>query len=126
LKGIRIHCARYGAPKTPDEFVAISIVSADETHLVHAESVPHAKFERGKSRWIAIKFEEPVKVPGKFWLIVDFDAERTKSVYVSYDTSTGGMHSRTGVPGEKSKAVSFPGDWMVQAMFTKPAPGPNE
>jgi hypothetical protein len=41
-------------------------------------------------------------------------------VYVSFDTSTGGQHSKTGVPGGESQAVTTGGDWMVQALLTKP------
>lgn len=120
LRSIRIHCARYGYPKPPDEDVEISIVSGDETEVVHTEMVPYAKFQRGESRWTTIGFEEPVNVPEKFWVILQFNAERTKGVYVSYDTSTEGKHSRTGLPGAESKPVNFGGDWMIQAILTKP------
>jgi hypothetical protein len=120
LEGIRVHCARYGHPQAPDEEVDISLVSHDEVNLIHTELVPYAKFKRGDARWTTIKFEEPVEVPEEFWVIMDFNAERTKGVYVSFDTSTKGKHSKTGVPGGESQAVSFSGDWMVQAMLTKP------
>jgi hypothetical protein len=123
LKGIRIHCSRYGYPKAPDEDVEVSVVSQDEADLIHTELVPYAKFKRGDARWTTIRFEEPVDVPEKFWVILDFNAERTKGVYVSYDSSTKGKHSKTGVPGGKSNAISFDGDWMVQAMLTKPEAG---
>ena len=120
LKGIRIHCSRYGYPKAPDEDIEVSLVSHDESDLVHTELVPYAKFKRGESRWTTIQFEKPIQVPTRFWLILDFNAERTKGVYVSYDTSTGGDHSKTGVPGGKSRAVKFGGDWMVQCVLTEP------
>ena len=120
LKGLRVHCARYGHPQAPKEDVEVSIVSHDESDVIHTELVPYSRFKRGQSRWTTIKFEEPVEVPEKFWLIMDFNAERTKGVYVSYDTSTTGQYSRTGVPGGTSNEVSFDGDWMVQAMLTKP------
>ncbi len=123
LKGIRVHCARYGYPKAPDEDVEVSVVSHDGVDVIHTELVPYAKFKRGDARWTTIRFEEPLDVPAKFWVIVDFNAERTKGVYVSYDTSTKGKHSKTGVPGGKSQAVTFGGDWMVQAMLTKPGSG---
>ena len=126
LKGIRVHCSRYGYPKAPDEDVDISIVSHDEADLIHTEPVPYGKFKRGDSRWTTIKFEEPIDVPAKFWIIMDFNAERTKGVYVSYDTSTEGKHSKTGVPGGKSKVVTFAGDWMVQAMLTKSDVSPTK
>jgi len=120
FKGLRVHSARYGHPKAPDEEIEISVVAQDEVELIHTEFVPYAKFKRGDARWTTIKFKEPVEVPAKFWVILDFDAQRTKGVYMSYDNSTKGKHSKTGLPGGESKAVAFGGDWMVQAMLTKP------
>ena len=124
LKSLRVHCARYGHTKAPDEDVEISIVSEDEADLIHTELVPYAKFKRGEPRWTTIPFEEAVEVPGNFWVIMDFNAAQTKGVYVSYDTSTEGKRSKTGLPGGASKPVSFGGDWMVQAILTKPQASP--
>ena len=120
LRSLKIHCARYGYPRAPDEDVEISVVSEDTTELIHTELVSYSKFRRGESRWTTLGFEESVDVPETFWVIIDFNAERTKGVYVSYDTSTEGKHSRTGVPGGDSKEVNFGGDWMIQAVLTKP------
>jgi hypothetical protein len=100
--------------------VELSIVSENGMEVVHTEMVPYDKFKRGEMRWTTIPFEEPVSVPQKFWVVVEFNAEQTKGVYVSYDTSTGGKYSRTGVPGGEMKEVSFGGDWMIQAVLTKP------
>jgi hypothetical protein len=119
LRGLRLHCARYGHPQAPDEDVEISIVSGDETEVVHTEFVPYAKFKRGESRWLTLPFKEEVVVPETFWVIVDFNAEQTKGVYLSFDTSSGGQHSKTGVPGGTSAQVTTGGDWMVQALLTK-------
>lgn len=120
LVSLRIHCARYGLPQAPDEDAEFSIVSDDGSEVIHQEAVPYSKFKRGESRWTTIKFEEPVKVPKAFWVVLDFDAHQTKGVYVSIDTSTGGQHSRTGVAGGEMKAVETGGDWMVQAILSKP------
>jgi hypothetical protein len=96
-------------------------VTHDEKDVVHSELVPYSRFKRGDARWTAVKFDEPIEVPEKFWVIMDFNAERTKGVYVSYDTKTEGKHSKTGVPGGESRKVDFGGDWMVEAALTKPA-----
>ena len=37
----------------------------------------------------------------------------------SSDVCSADLHSRTGVPGGKSREVTFDGDWMVQAILTK-------
>ncbi len=120
LRGVRIHCARYGHSKAPDEDVEISIMTEDNSDVLHTEMVPYKKFKRGESRWTTIVFAEPVEVPNVYWVTLDFNAEQTKGVYVSFDTSSGGKHSRIGVPGNEMREVSTGGDWMVQALLTRP------
>jgi RNA polymerase sigma-70 factor (ECF subfamily) len=122
LSGVRLHCGRYGYPEPPDEDVEITIVdSAEEDgEVIQAEFVPYRKFQRGENRWHTFKFEQPIHVPETFWVVFNFNAERTKGVYVSFDTATEGKYSRTGLPGTESEEVEFGGDWMVQAILTKP------
>jgi hypothetical protein len=50
---------------------------------------------------------------------LDFRAQQTKGVYVSYDTSTGGKFSRVGLPGMPASETDFGGDWMIQVMLAK-------
>lgn len=119
LKAVKLHCARYGTPKAPKEDAEFTIVSEDESSVLHTELVPYANFKRGDSRWTTITFKKPVTVPKKFWLIVDFNAEQTKGVYLSFDSSTGGKHSKTGVAGGDSEPVKVGGDWMIQAVVAK-------
>lgn len=118
LRGLKMHCARYGYPQAPKENVKITIVDEDGK-TVHAEPVPYATFKRGESKWTNVRFKDEIKVPKTFSAIVEFNAERTKGVFLSYDTNTGGKHSKTGVPGGVAKAVSFKGDWMIQAILTR-------
>ena len=122
LRGLRVHCARYGYPKAPDEDVEITVVTTaeEDADIIETVFIPYAKFKRGDNRWTTIKFEEPVEVTESFWVILNFNAERTKGVYVSFDTSTEGQYSRIGLPGTESEGVDFGGDWMIQALLTKP------
>ncbi len=120
LRGLRLHGSRYGRPRAPDEEVEISVVDEENTDVVHTEMVPYKKFKRGESRWMTILFAEPIDVPDVYWVIFDFHAEATKGVYVSFDTSTGGEHSQVGLPGGKSQEVETGGDWMIQALLTRP------
>jgi RNA polymerase sigma factor (sigma-70 family) len=120
LKNLRIHCARYGTPQPPDEDAEITIVSEDGSDVIHTEFVPYSTFQRGESRWTTIRLEDEIAVPETFWVIFNFNAAATKGVYVSYDTSTEGKHSRIGLPGSEPKDVNTGGDWMVQAILTKP------
>jgi hypothetical protein len=120
LKAVRIHGARYGYPRPPDEDVEINILSEDMTELLHTELVPYRLFKRqAEPRWMMIPFAEPVDVPGVFWIVLNFNAEATKGVYVSYDTSTNGEYSRVGFNDQDAEETEFKGDWMVQAMLAK-------
>lgn len=122
LKSLRIHCARYGMPVAPDEDVKFSIVSDDGATVLHTELIPYSKFKRGEPEWTTIGFKNAVDIPEQFWVVAEFNAERTKGVYVSYDTSTGGKHSKTGLPGQESRNVTTGGDWMIQAILLASKP----
>jgi len=58
-------------------------------------------------------------MPQTFWVVLEFNAERTKGVYVSFDTSTGGEHSMVGLPGREAAKASTGGDWMIRAVLAK-------
>lgn len=117
VRGLRLHAARYGYPKPPKESAVVTLLDADGTGVLHTELVPYAKFKRGESKWMVIPFKKPVEVGKEFWVTLDFKAEARKGVYVSYDTSTGGQHSRIGLPGQEAREVDFDGDWMIQALM---------
>ena len=119
LKSLRLHCGRYGTTKAPNEDIEFTIVSEDEMTVIHTEQVPYSTFKRGECRWTTVAFKKAISVPKKFWVIVDFNAEQTKGVYLSFDTSTGGKYSKVGVPGGESKPVNTKGDWMIQAVAVK-------
>lgn len=122
VRGLRVHCGRYGYPDPPDEDIEITFVDTaeEDAEVIHAEFVPYSKFQRGQNRWHTLKFKEPIEVPQEFWVILNFKAERTKGVYVSFDSETEGKYSRTGLAGSESKEVTFGGDWMIQALLTAP------
>jgi beta-lactamase regulating signal transducer with metallopeptidase domain len=122
-KGIRIHSSRYGYPQAPDEDAEITFLSEDLDETLHTEAAPYRAFKRGKESWVRLMFDKEVELPEKFWIALNFNPEQTKGVYVSYDTSTKGEHSRIGLPGEEEepKKTDFNGDWMVQVMLARPA-----
>jgi hypothetical protein len=80
---------------------------------------PYSLFERGPEDWVEVTFERTVELPRRFWIALDFRATANKGVYLSYDASTKGAHSRIGLPGLKPRKVNFPGDWMVEAVVEK-------
>ena len=120
LKALRVHATRYGHPQPPKEDVEINILSEDMKEIVHTELVPYSLFKRQKeSRWMTVPFDEPVETPPTFWVVLNFNAEGTKGVYVSYDTSTKGEHSLVGFNDEDAKETKDKADWMVQAVLAK-------
>ncbi|MES1212974.1 MAG: sigma-70 family RNA polymerase sigma factor [Singulisphaera sp.] len=119
LAGIALHGARYGLPQPPQEDARLYILADDGKTVLHTEGIPYSRFERGESKWNELKLQKPVDVPKGFWVVIDFNAAATKGVYVSYDTSTGGEHSRVGLPGQEAKPTAFGGDWMIRAYLAE-------
>jgi hypothetical protein len=116
VKGLRIHGSRYGLPEAPDESFLIFFLNADRTRILHTEMAPYSLFERGAEKRVSVSFDKPVELPERFWVVLDFRAQQRKGVYVSYDTSTGGKHSRVGLPGTPASETKFGGDWMIEAI----------
>lgn len=116
IAGLRIHGSRYGLPQPPQEEFLIYFLSEDREEIIRTEMAPYSLFERGDQQWVTVKFEKPIAVPQTVWVVLNFRANRTKGVYVSYDTSTDGKHSRLGLPGMKTRPVQTGGDWMVEIL----------
>lgn len=120
VRAIRVHGSRYGYPQAPKEDFEVSLLSADMKEVLHTELVPYSLFKRAKKgRWTHVPFKDAVDVPREFWVVIDFNAEKTKGVYVSYDTSTKGKYSRVGSTDEDARETDFAGDWMVQVLLAK-------
>jgi RNA polymerase sigma-70 factor (ECF subfamily) len=122
IKGIRIHGSRYGYPQAPKEDFEITFLSDKRDETLHSEAAPYRLFNRGKEQWVRVPFKNEIEFPRKFWVCLNLNAQKTKGVYVSYDTSTKGEYSRVGLPGdnEDPKPTDFKGDWMVQLTLAKP------
>jgi hypothetical protein len=123
VRAVRVHGSRYGHPQAPKEDIEVTLLSEDMTEVLHTELVPYSLFKRSKARWTHLPFKDQVEVPQEFWVVLSFNAEATKGVYVSYDTSTKGEHSRIGFSDEDARETEFGGDWMVQVLLAKPKGG---
>jgi RNA polymerase sigma factor (sigma-70 family) len=119
VAGVRIHGSRYGQAQPPRESFLIYFLTDDLKRILHTEMAPYSLMERGEERWVDVSFEHPVELPKTFWVALDFRATQTKGVYLSFDSSTGGKHSRVGLPGMRTTDVNFGGDWMVEAVLAK-------
>ena len=114
LAGIKIHGSRYGLPQAPTESFLVYVMSPNGKEVLSTQMAPYSLFERGEEKWVTVRFPKAVEVPKDFWIALDFRAGQTKGVYVSFDTSSGGKFSKTGLPGLESKDVDFGGDWMIE------------
>ena len=120
VRAIRVHGSRYGYPQAPKEDFEVTLLSANMKEVLHTELVPYSLFKRTKKgRWTHVPFKESVQVPQTFWVVLNFNAEARKGVYVSYDTSTKGKYSRVGTTDEDAHETKFGGDWMVQVLLAK-------
>jgi len=119
LEGLRIHGSRYGNAQPPRESFLIYFLSHDQKRILHTEMAAYSLFERGAEQWVEVRFEHPVELPKQFWVALDFRAHQTKGVFISFDTSSGGKHSRQGLPGMPSSAVRIGGDWMIEGVVGK-------
>jgi RNA polymerase sigma-70 factor (ECF subfamily) len=119
VEALRIHGSRYGDAQPPRESFLIYFLSRDQKRVLHTEMAPYSLFERGSEKWVEVNFEHLVELPRQFWAALDFRAHQTKGVFVSFDTSSGGTHSRQGLPGIPSSPLRFGGDWMIEAVVRK-------
>ena len=106
-------------PEPPDESFLIYFLTEDRKRILHTEMAAYSLFERGPEQWVEITFERPVELPKAFWVVLDFRANQTKGVYVSFDTSTGGRHSLAGLPGTPTAKMRRGGDWMIEAVLAE-------
>ena len=63
MKGIRIHGSRYGLPQPPAEEFLIYVLSKDTSQILFSETAPYKLFQRGKEKWVDVKFKKAHEVP---------------------------------------------------------------
>ncbi len=109
LTSVRVHGARYGMPQAPKEDFHVTL--CDKNYKPIKDFMfPYSKFKRSeKSEWVTLHME-PTKVPEKFLICLNFNAERTKGVYVSHDAEGTG---RVGLP-DKPSGIFTGGDWLIR------------
>jgi hypothetical protein len=91
---VRIYGSRYGTPQPPQEKFKIALTDGDNQTIEEME-FPYSLFKRGDPAWYTVKLPKPIDVPATFCVVVDFNPEQTKGVYVHYDAQASG-HSFTG------------------------------
>jgi RNA polymerase sigma-70 factor (ECF subfamily) len=108
LTSIRIHGGRYGYPQPPKEDFHVSLCDK-KFKLIADFKFPYSKFKRADPEWVSLRLK-PTKVPKEFVICLNFNAERTKGVYVSHDAE--GV-SLVGLPNKPAGQFKG-GDWMIR------------
>jgi RNA polymerase sigma-70 factor (ECF subfamily) len=111
LSAVRIHGARYGHPQPPKEDFHITLCDEDFNQIADFP-FPYKRFERGPQKWITLR-TKPTQVPARFVICANFNAERTKGVYVSHDAEGTAL---VGLPGRMAGHFNG-GDWLIRAQI---------
>lgn len=111
LTSVRIHGARYGSARAPDEDFHVWLCDSEFNEIADF-AFPYSKFSRGRSKWVKLKVD-PILVPRDFLICVGFNPTATKGVFVSRDDQVDGS-SFTGLPGRTMRAYGK-GDWLIRA-----------
>ena len=113
LDGVKLFGSRYGTDEPPKEDFSIYVCDEDFNPL-HTIRLPYGIFERGEERWYDLKFD-PVDVPSKFYVCVDFQATASKGVYVGQDAKAERSHSYMALPYTYVGDMRSKVDWMIRA-----------
>jgi hypothetical protein len=113
LTSIKIHGARYGTSRAPEESFSVTLCDKDFKSLAEYK-FPYSRFARGDSKWVTLRLK-PTKLPKDFVLCLNFNPTGTKGVYVSHDAEG---KSLVGLPGKPAGSFTG-GDWMIRAVTDK-------
>jgi beta-lactamase regulating signal transducer with metallopeptidase domain/tetratricopeptide (TPR) repeat protein len=124
LLAFRIFGSRYGEDSPPKEDFNIYVYDKDMT-LINEFPFPYSRFTKERKdsdgRWVTLKIK-PQDVPDVFYVAVDFNAEKTKGVYVHHDGQASG-NSFIGSSANPDSLKPFEkGDWMIRAVVKKVLP----
>ena len=86
--------------------------------MLHTELAPYSLFERGAEKWVEVKFERPVGVPGKFWVALDSAPTRPRA-WTSATTPARAASTRASACPAPRRSARFGGDWMIEAVLEK-------
>ncbi len=113
LTTVRIHGSRYGHPAPPKEDFHITLCDENFNEIADFP-FPYKKFQRGPQKWVKLR-TKPTKVPAKFVICANFNAQSTKGVYVSHDAEG---KSLVGKPGQPAGLFTG-GDWMIRVKIDR-------
>jgi hypothetical protein len=117
IKYVEVLGSRYGYARTPDENFLIYILD-EKMKILHEKEYPYNSFKRGDMSWVALEMDS-IQVPEKFWIVLNFNAGRTKGIYVGKEKTASPGHSLKGTPekGFSEKKENF--EWMIRTYLEK-------
>jgi hypothetical protein len=121
LRYVELFGSRYGMQDPPAEDFFLHVLDED-MKVICTAPIPYSTFERGAEKWIAIPAGDII-VPRKFSVSFDFNPHQTKGVYVGFEKSGKGNHSKVGKPGTQFTPFDDGSDWMIRAYLAKKAVG---
>lgn len=116
LVAVQMFASRYGMPQAPQEDFHVYVIGPDKK-VIQDVPCPYGLIERGQERWYTIPIPH-VEVPEDFLVAFNFNAQRTKGIYLGIDQDVKQTHSFTGLPQEGYQPVKEPIEWMVRAYVT--------
>jgi len=121
VEGVKIHAARYGYPKPPEEDFDLYVLDG-EFQVLAKVPFAYGLIERGDLDWYELRTPS-VEVPKTFHVALSFRPQRTKGIYLGYDNSAGKSRSFTGLPGAGFSPVGQGYEWMVRPLLAEKPSG---
>ncbi|UCD29134.1 MAG: hypothetical protein JSV03_01220 [Planctomycetota bacterium] len=110
IRTVYLYGARYGHPRAPSTSFDIALCDEQMREIVTWKR-PYRTFKRGDMKWVRMGVPT-TRVPENFYVCLNFRPERSKGVFVGYDTSTTG-NSLVATPGKPGSPFEQ-GDWMIR------------
>jgi hypothetical protein len=117
LDRVDIYGGRYGGKEAPKIDFTIYICDED-FNPIREFNRPYRLFPDYKECWHRIPID-PVKVPRRFYVCVNFNPTNSRGVFIHYDKSVKTSHSRWALPYTYNMDVDETYDWMIRPHLRK-------
>jgi hypothetical protein len=113
VRSVLVHGARYGDGYDPAR-TAFEVAICDEGFEVLARvAASYGQFVHNVFTWVEVPLPQPVRVPPRYRVVVDFHATATRGVYVGY-ADVKKSHSCYFRLGEREETFARGKDWMIR------------
>lgn len=120
LGAVSIHGSLYGGNYDPGRTLFNVFVCDSRMRPLSRSAHPYALFTRGEERWVTVDVP-PVRLKGKFFVLVSFNPTQTRGIFVSVD-NVKKPHSMSAMPNRPMGALAGQ-EWMIRATCMKRGKG---